>query len=165
MTEKKQITIEINKNDIQDLIIQGTKEAIDFEVRQLRAEGYPVWVWKDENVVDATGKMESNNQTTGEKPETRSPWAGIRFCVVAIACFVLAYPIAGASSGIAVYFCPLGVNTMAVGLITTIVTLNYNTNSGTRLFMFEHLQRRNIYSQYRNSISIVRPCRIVHIFL
>ena len=52
------MTIEIIKNDIQDLIIQGTKDAIDFEMQRLHDEAKQIFVSKDRKVDDAMEKME-----------------------------------------------------------------------------------------------------------
>ena len=57
------MTIEINRDDIQDLIIQGTKEAIDLEVQRLRDEGWPILIWRDGKVVDI--REELDLQETG----------------------------------------------------------------------------------------------------
>ena len=51
------MTIEINKNDIQDRLLQGINEAAEREVEILRAEGYPIWTWRDDKVVDATEEI------------------------------------------------------------------------------------------------------------
>ena len=70
-----------------------------------------------------TEEMESDSQTTNSKLKTRNTWAGIRYCVFAIACFVLAAPIAGALAGIAVYFRPKGMDSVDVGWSTTIYSM------------------------------------------
>jgi len=52
------MTIEIKADNIQDLIIQGTKEAIDLEVQRLRDEGWPILVSRDGKVVDIREELE-----------------------------------------------------------------------------------------------------------
>ena len=74
------MTIEINTDNIQDLIIQGTKEAIDLEVQRLRDEGQPILTWQDEQVVDTN-------------PTTLSQGIGCYLLLAAYASFVVSFSI------------------------------------------------------------------------
>jgi len=57
-------------------------------------------------------------------------WDGVWYLIVAIACFVLAFPIAGASSGIAVYLCPPEVDEVGVGWSTMFIAFGVSTVLG-----------------------------------
>ena len=57
------MTAEIYSENNQDLIIRGTKEAIDLEVQRLRDEGQPILIWRDGKVVDI--REELDLQDTG----------------------------------------------------------------------------------------------------
>jgi hypothetical protein len=56
------MTIDINTDNIQDLIIQGTKEVINLEIQRLRDENAPILVWRDGKVVDISGELQSGNK-------------------------------------------------------------------------------------------------------
>jgi hypothetical protein len=51
------MTTEMNTENMLDLVFQGAKEAIDLEVQQLRDEGWPVFVWKDNCVQDISADL------------------------------------------------------------------------------------------------------------
>ena len=51
------MTTEIKAENYQDLIIKGTQEAIDRELKRLCDEGWPVFVWRDGKVVDVSREL------------------------------------------------------------------------------------------------------------
>ena len=51
------MSININEQNLPDRLLQAINEAAEREVEILRAEGYPVWTWRDGKVVDATKEI------------------------------------------------------------------------------------------------------------
>ena len=54
---------ELNTENIQDLVFQGAKEAIEMEIQRLYDENIPIWIWRDGKVVDIGREFEL--QTSG----------------------------------------------------------------------------------------------------
>ena len=112
------MTLEINRDNIQDLIIQGTKEAIDLELLRLRNDSP-----SQDAPSDLSGKI-------------KKPFAGLWALICSVACVTLFFPIAGAASGIVVhlyhkgYFVPKMYDDVGLGWNTVFYTLFVMTTLG-----------------------------------